>query len=350
MKKLTKLVYGLSACLLLTLVGCNNETEDSTPKAVAEKVSVATVEVPAEVIALVANNEVTVVSEESKADVEAELKDSLSAEALSEMFSSFGTDNDELLESARNVSVEDLENIINEFSQEMENFTATMNEKGNASMHFSKTPGTVTGLPEGIEMSIPVIFYDMKATSSVTQTKATQGTSIVVAAGASASADLSKVEGFEDFLFKNVKANLAVNGNSVVKLTMDMSDCDSGNYETYPGYEYSGNVNYDCSFSVGGVFVTKNKVAGKLLATTDISVKVENCDSISALMKESTLDEAKIMDLISEYVTTNFKVAAYDFEGNEIFSLIDSNDVDEISDYIELEVLLEQFMSEPDYE
>lgn len=29
MKKLTKLVYGLSACLLLTLVGCNNETEDS---------------------------------------------------------------------------------------------------------------------------------------------------------------------------------------------------------------------------------------------------------------------------------------------------------------------------------
>ena len=204
MKKVTKLVYGLSACLLLTLVGCNNETEDSTPKAVAEKVSVATVEVPAEVIALVANNEVTVVSEESKADVEAELKDSLSAEALSEMFSSFGTDNDELLESARNVSVEDLENIINEFSQEMENFTATMNEKGNASMHFSKTPGTVTGLPEGIEMCIPVIFFDIKATSSVTQTKATQGTSIVVAAGASASADLSKVEGFEDFLFKNV--------------------------------------------------------------------------------------------------------------------------------------------------
>ncbi len=139
MKKVTKLVYGLSACLLLTLVGCNNETEDVTPKAVAEKVAVATVEVPAEVIALVANNEVTVVSEESKADVEAELKDSLSAEALSEMFSSFGTDNDELLESARNVSVEDLENIINEFSQEMENFTATMNEKGNASMHFSKT-------------------------------------------------------------------------------------------------------------------------------------------------------------------------------------------------------------------
>lgn len=340
MKKVTKLIYGLSACLLLTLVGCNNETEDVTPKAVAEKVAITSVEVPAEVTEGILYGEMTVVTSDNKEEVETELKDSLSAEALSEMFSSFGTDKDELLESARNVSVEDLENIINEFSQEMENFTATMNEKGNASMHFSKTPGTVTGLPDGIEMSIPVIFYDMKATSSATQTKATQGTSIVVAAGASASADLSKVEGFEDFLFKNVKANLAVNGNSVVKLTMDMSDFDSGNYETYPGYEYSGNVNYDCSFSVGGVFVTKNKVAGKLLATADIKLNVNDISKLSSL-GEGTEEPTELVNTISEYVTIQFDIKAYDFEGNEVCSLISTDDFDEVTDFIDLEVLLE---------
>lgn len=247
----------------------------------------------------------------------------------------------------------------------MENFTATMNEKGNASMHFSKTPGTVTGMPEGIEMSIPVIFYDMKATSAATQTKVTQGTSVVVAAGASASADLTKVEGFEDFLFKNVKANLAVNGSSVIKSTMDMSNYDPETFdpsnidtETFDPSSlytqtYTGNLNYDCNFSVGGVFVTKNNVAGKLLATADIKVKLDDLSSFNSLTMGETLSQENINSILDAYAkatTTNFKVAAYDFEGNEIFSLIDSNDVDEISDYVELEVLLEQFMSKPDYE
>lgn len=103
MKKVVKLISGLSALLLLTFVSCDNEAEEIIPKAVAEKVSVATVEVPAEVDAAVANNEVTVISEENKTEVETELKESLSAEALSEMFSSFSIDNGELLESARNV-------------------------------------------------------------------------------------------------------------------------------------------------------------------------------------------------------------------------------------------------------
>ena len=80
MKKVTKLVYGLSACLLLTLVGCNNETEDVTPKAVAEKVAVASVSVPAEVSEGILSKEMTVVTSDNKEEVETELKEALKSE------------------------------------------------------------------------------------------------------------------------------------------------------------------------------------------------------------------------------------------------------------------------------
>lgn len=332
MKKVTKLIYGLSACLLLTLVGCNNETEDVTPKAVAEKVAIKSVEVPDDVKLAIANNEVTVVKATDKEALETELKESLTSEELANIFNQ--QDNSEITESSRSITHEDLNALLEEFSAEMEKYNTTLTEKGSASMTFSKTPGQVTGLAEGVDLSIPVIFIDMKTAVAGSQTKSTTSNSSVIAVGANVGADLSKMEGLENFLFKNVKAGVAVNSSYVVNTTI--SDYSNINSDIL----YSGYINAECNYSLGGVFVTKNKVAGKLLATADIKLNVNDISKLSSL-GENTEEPTELVNAISEYVTIQFDIKAYDFEGNEVCSLISTDDFAEVTDFIDLEVLLE---------
>lgn len=324
MKKLTKLVYGLSACLLLTLVGCNNETEDSTPKAVAEKVAIKSVEVPDDVKLAIANNEMTVVTATDKEALETELKESLTSEELANIFNQ--QDNSVITESSRSITHEDLNALLEEFSAEMEEYKNTLTEKGSASMTFSKTPGKVTGISNEVDLSIPIIFFDMKTVASDLQTKPSITQSSVIAVGANVGADLSKVEGLENFLFKNVKAGAAVNSSYVVNMT--------------DATKYSGYINAECNYSLGGVFVTKNKVAGKLLATADIKLNVNDISKLSSL-GENTEEPTELVNTISEYVTIQFDIKAYDFEGNEVCSLISTEDFAEVTDFIDLEVLLE---------
>lgn len=324
MKKLTKLVYGLSACLLLTLVGCNNETEDSTPKAVAEKVAIKSVEVPDDVKLAIENNEVTVVKATDKEALETELKESLTSEELSNIFNQ--QDTSKITESSRSITHEDLNALLEEFSAEMEEYKTTLAEKGSASMTFSKTPGKVTGISNEVDLSIPIIFFDMKTVASDLQTKPSITQSSVIAVGANVGADLSKVEGLENFLFKNVKAGAAVNSSYVVNMT--------------DATKYSGYINAECNYSLGGVFVTKNKVAGKLLATADIKLNVNDISKLSSL-GENTEEPTELVNTISEYVTIQFDIKAYDFEGNEVCSLISTDDFAEVTDFIELEALLE---------
>lgn len=324
MKKLTKLVYGLSACLLLTLVGCNNETEDSTPKAVAEKVAIKSVEVPDDVKLAIANNEMTVVTSDNKEEVETELKEALTSEELANIFNQ--QDNSEIVESSRSITHEDLNALLEEFSAEMKKYSTTLTEKGSASMTFSKTPGKVTGISNEVDLSIPIIFFDMKTVASDLQTKPSITQSSVIAVGANVGADLSKVEGLENFLFKNVKAGAAVNSSYVVNMT--------------DATKYSGYINAECNYSLGGVFVTKNKVAGKLLATADIKLNVNDISKLSSL-GENTVEPTELVNTISEYVTIQFDIKAYDFEGNEVCSLISTDDFAKVTDFIDLEVLLE---------
>lgn len=324
MKKLTKLVYGLSACLLLTLVGCNNETEDSTPKAVAEKVAIKSVEVPDDVKFAIANNEMTVVTATDKEALETELKESLTSEELANIFNQ--QDNSEIVESSRSITHEDLNALLEEFSAEMEEYKNTLTEKGSASMTFSKTPGKVTGISNEVDLSIPIIFFDMKTVASDLQTKPSITQSSVIAVGANVGADLSKVEGLENFLFKNVKAGAAVNSSYVVNMT--------------DATKYSGYINAECNYSLGGVFVTKNKVAGKLLATADIKLNVNDISKLSSF-GENTVEPTELVNTISEYVTIQFDIKAYDFEGNEVCSLISTDDFAKVTDFIGLEVLLE---------
>ena len=331
MKKVTKLVYGLSACLLLTLVGCNNETEDVTPKAVAEKVAIKSVEVPDDVKLAIANNEVTVVTATDKEALETELKESLTSEELSNIFNQ--QDTSKITESSRSITHEDLNALLEEFSAEMEKYNTTLTEKGSASMTFSKTPGKVTGISNEVDLSIPIIFFDMKTVTSASQTKPTITQSSVIAVGANVGADLSKVEGLENFLFKNVKAGAAVNSSYVVNTIIDYSNINSD-------ILYTGYINAECNYSLGGVFVTKNKVAGKLLATADIKLNVNDISKLLPL-GEYTEKPTELVNTISEYVTIQFDIKAYDFEGNEVCSLISTYDFAKVTDFIDLEVLLE---------
>lgn len=336
MKKVTKLVYGLSACLLLTLVGCNNETEDVTPKAVAEKVAVASIAVPAEVTEGILSEEMTVVTSDNKEEVETELKEALKSEDLLGIFNQ--QDNSEIVESSRSIAYEDLASLGEEYAQKMSEFTEALEKTGSASMIFSKTPGQVTGLKEGMDLSIPLIFMDMKIASTGSQMKSTMTQSSVIAVGANVGFDFTKFEEFEDFFFKNIKTGIAINSSNVINLTTDLSNYNPEDLESMMNAtKYSGYVKGESSYSLGGVFVTKNKVAGKILFSADVNINVNDISKLSELGDE---DISENLDVMSEFITVKFEAKVYDFEGKEICTLISSDNIEELSEFMDIEDLI----------
>lgn len=56
---------------------------------------------------------------------------------------------------------------------------------------------------------------------------------------------------------------------------------------------------------------------------------------------EDIKEPTELVNAISEYVTVQFDIKVYDFEGNEVCSLISTKDFNEVTDFIDLEVLLE---------
>ena len=342
MKKVTKFVYGLSACLLLTLVGCNNQTEDVTPKAVAEKVVVASIAVPVEVTKGISNDTMTVATADKKDDIEKELKEALKSEQFANLFNQ--QDNFEITESSRSIAYEDLPSLGEELGQKMSEFYVELEKNGSASMTFSKTPGQVTGLKEGMDLSIPLIFMDMKVVSTGSQMKSTMTQSSVIAVGANVGFDFTKLEGFENFFFKNIKTGIAVNSSNVLNATNDLSNLNPDNVDIenpesmMNATKYSGYAKGESSYSLGGVFVTTNNVAGKLLFNADVNI---NVNDISKLMELGNEDISTNLDVMYDFFTVKFEAKVYDLEGNEICTLITSNNIEELSEFMDIEGLLD---------
>lgn len=323
-------------CLLLTLVGCNNETEDVTPKAVAEKVAVASIAVPAEVSEGILSKEMTVVTSDNKEEVETELKEALKSEELANIFNQ--QDNSEIVESSRSIAYEDLASLGEEYAQKMSEFTEALEKNGSASMTFSKTPGQVTGLKEGMDLSIPLIFMDMKIASTGSQMKSTMTQSSVIAVGANVGFDFTKFEEFEDFFFKNIKTGIAINSSNVINITTDLSNYNPEDLESMMNAtKYSGYVKGESSYSLGGVFVTKNKVAGKLLFSADVNMNVNDISKLSEFRDE---DISENLDVMSEFITVKFEAKVYDFEGKEICTLISSDNIEKLLEFMDIEDLL----------
>lgn len=342
MKKVTKFVYGLSACLLLTLVGCNNQTEDVTPKAVAEKVVVASIAVPVEVTEGISNNTMTVASADNKDDIETELKEALKSEQFAKLFNQQA--NPEITESSRSIAYEDLPSLGEELGQKMSEFYVALENNGSASMTFYKTPGQVTGLEEGMDVSIPLIFMDLKYASTGSQMKPTMTQSSVIAVGANVGFDFTKYKGFENFFFKNIKAGIAVNSSNVLNATTDLSNLNPDNIDIenpesmMNTTKYSGYAKGESSYSLGGVFVTTNNVAGKLLFNADVNI---NVNDISKLMELGNEDISTNLDVMSEFITVKFEAKVYDLEGKEICTLITSDNIEDLSEFMDIEGLLD---------
>lgn len=342
MKKVTTFVYGLSACLLLTLVGCNNQTEDVTPKAVAEKVVVASIAVPVEVTEGISNNTMTVASADNKDDIETELKEALKSEQFANLFNQQA--NYEITESSRSIAYEDLPSLGEELGQKMSEFYVALENNGSASMTFYKTPGQVTGLEEGMDVSIPLIFMDLKYASTGSQMKPTMTQSSVIAVGANVGFDFTKYKGFENFFFKNIKAGIAVNSSNVLNATTDLSNLNPDNIDIenpesmMNTTKYSGYAKGESSYSLGGVFVTTNNVAGKLLFNADVNI---NVNDISKLMELGNEDISTNLDVMSEFITVKFEAKVYDLEGKEICTLITSDNIEDLSEFMDIEGLLD---------
>lgn len=205
-------------------------------------------------------------------------------------------DNSEIVESSRSIAYEDLASLGEEYAQKMSEFTEALEKNGSASMTFSKTPGQVTGLKEGMDLSIPLIFMDMKIASTGSQMKSTMTQSSVIAVGANVGFDFTKFEEFEDFFFKNIKTGIAINSSNVINITTDLSNYNPEDLESMMNAtKYSGYAKGESSYSLGGVFVTKNKVAGKILFSADVNMNVNDISKLSEFRDEDISENLDVM-------------------------------------------------------
>ena len=171
--------------------------------------------------------------------------------------------------------------------------------------------------------------------------------SSVIAVGANVGFDFTKFEEFEDFFFKNIKTGIAINSSNVINITTDLSGFNPENFDSNYNPEdlesmmnatkYSGYVKGESSYSLGGVFVTKNKVAGKILFSADVNI---NVNDISKLSEFSDEDISENLDVMSEFITVKFEAKVYDFDGKEICTLISSDNIEELSEFMDVEDLI----------
>lgn len=346
MKKVKGLITCLSVMSFFVLAGCSDEVKDVTPKAVAEKVAVGSVEVPSEVLQDVVVGNVKVVTSENAADLEVELKEALSFESIQNMIdSSFSGES--VVESARSLSVEDLSSLMEEYDEKLMKFTEDYVENGRASMSFVKTPGKITGLPEYVDLTIPVILYNITSSTKATQTVSSQKQTTNISLGASVGIDFTKIEDFKDFLFKTAKANFAMNSSSSVDMTIDMSDFDTENPSEMPEMEYSGYIKNFYDFSFGSVFVTEDNVAGKILMSVNLSIDM---DDVSALYEHLLYSDSADLDILNEVLkdmlSVAFEIGVYDFEGNKVFDMVNTDNFEEMSEYLDVTSIAQLFSSD----
>ena len=99
----------------------------------------------------------------------------------------------------------------------------------------------------------------------------------------------------------------------------------------------SGYVKGESSYSLGGVFVTKNKVAGKILFSADVNINVNDISKLSEFRDE---DISENLDVMSEFITVKFEAKVYDLGGKEICTLISSDNIEKLLEFMDIEDLL----------
>lgn len=320
MKRVSKLFTGCLCILAMAIISCkdndgggSDELKASVNKAVAASVSIE-------------GEYTSIVKETDKKTVNNELDsagiDKIIAAATD--YSGFVKDNeDDPTYSTRAMSVEDLgTKVSRELEEKITKFNADLNNNGRGSFSYSIAPGEITGLQDGIEMTIPLFFISNSAAAS----NDTMAMTFTEGISSTYFADLKKTA--PESIFKQSAVNSAQNYNYSISARITAN---SGNSMDLNGY---ARINVFTSSWTS--FITKQGIAGKI--STELNVDINFTDFKEVFEKLQNPENPDKISLETFLNSKNTKASLVinvcDLEGKVIYNYKSLNQISDIDDYI----------------
>lgn len=322
MKRVSKLFTGCLCILAMAIISCkdndgggNDELKASVNKALAASVSI---EEGAYLSIVKETDKKTVNTELNSAGIEKII-------ATATDYSGFVKDNeDDPTYSIRAMSVEDLgTKVSRELEEKITKFSEDFKKNGRGSFSYSIAPGEITGLPDGIEMTIPLFFISNTAAASSDGTMAMTFTE-----GISSTYFADFKETAPESIFKQSAVNSAQNYNYSIRAREN-----SGNSMDLNGY---AKINVFTSSWTS--FITKQGIAGKI--STELKVDInftEFKEVFEKLQNPENPDKISLETFLnSKNTNASLVINVCDLDGNVIYNYKDLDKISDIDDYITL--------------
>lgn len=321
MKRVSKLFTGCLCILAMAIISCkdndgggSDELKASVNKAVAASVSI---EEGAYTSIVKAADKETVNTELDSAGI-----DKIIAAATN--YSGFVKDNeDDPTYSIRAMSVEalgtkvsrELEEMITKFSEDLRN-------NGRGSFSYSIAPGEITGLPDGIKMTIPLFFISNSAAAS------NDTMAMTFTEGISSTYFADFKETAPESIFKQSAVNSAQNYNYSIRAR---DTANSGNSMDFNGY---AKINVFTSSWTS--FITKQGIAGKISTELKVDINFTEFKEVFEKLKNSeNLDEIQLETFLnSKNTNASLVINVCDLDGNVIYNYKSLDKISDIDDYI----------------
>lgn len=321
MKRVSKLFTGCLCILAMAIISCkdndgggSDELKASVNKAVAASVSI---EEGAYKSIVKDTDKETVNNELDSAGI-----DKIIATATD--YSGFVKDNeDDPTYSTRAMSVEALGTKVSRELEEMiTKFSEDLKKNGRGSFSYSIAPGEITGLSDGIKMTIPLFFISNSAALS------DDTMAMTFTEGISSTYFADFKETAPESIFKQSAVNSAQNYNYSIRAR---DTANSGNSMDFNGY---AKINVFTSSWTS--FITKQGIAGKI--STELNVDINFTDFKEVFEKLQNPENPDKISLETFLNSKNTKASLVinvcDLEGKVIYKYKSLDKISEIDDYI----------------
>ncbi len=318
MKRVSKLFTGCLCILAMAIISCkdndgggNDELKASVNKAVAASVSVE-------------REYTSIVKDTDKEKVNAELDsagiDKIIAAATD--YSGFVKDNEDApTYSIRAMSVEELgAKVSRELEEKITKFSEDLKNNGRGSFSYLIAPGEITGLSDGIEMTIPLFFISNSAAAS------NDTMAMTFTEGISSTYFADFKETTPESIFKQSAVNSAQNYNYSIR-----ARANSGNSMDLNGY---AKINVFTSSWTS--FITKQGIAGKISTELNVDINfTEFKEVFEKLQNPENPDKISLETFLnSKNTKASLVINVCDLKGNVIYNYKSLDKISDIDDYI----------------
>lgn len=320
MKRVSKLFTGCLCILAMAIISCkdndgggSDELKASVNKAVAASVSIE-------------GEYTSIVKETDKETVNTELDsagiDKIIAAATD--YSGFVKDNeDDPTYSIRAMSIEDLgTKVSRELEEKITKFSEDLRNNGRGSFSYSIAPGEITGLLDGIKMTIPLFFISNSAAAS------NDTMAMTFTEGISSTYFADFKETAPESIFKQSAVNSAQNYNYSIRAR---DTANSGNSMDLNGY---AKINVFTSSWTS--FITKQGIAGKISTELKVDINFTEFKEVFEKLQNSENPDKISLEtfLNSKNTKASLVINVCDLEGNVIYNYKKFDKISDIDDYI----------------